>query len=126
MPHISKLAKEIIDSFSELAEQNQIHLETDIYPEIMWKSDYSGFTKILNNLISNAFKYTPENGIIRISIKAEGDKLNLKVYNTGKGYAKRVFHLYLTDIVYLIIFKRIVLKGFLPEMVWDLPSAKAW
>lgn len=86
--NISKLAKEIIDSFSELAEQNQIHLETDIYPEIMWKSDYSGFTKILNNLISNAFKYTPENGIIRISIKAEGDKLNLKVYNTGKGICK--------------------------------------
>ena len=86
--NISKLAKDIIDSFGELAEQNQIHLETDICPEIMWKSDYSGFTKILNNLISNAFKYTPENGTIRISIKTGGDKLNLKVYNTGKGICK--------------------------------------
>ena len=86
--NISKLAKDIIDSFGELAEQNQIHLETDISPDIIWKSDYSGFTKILNNLISNAFKYSPENGTIRISIKIEVDKLNIQVYNTGKGICK--------------------------------------
>ena len=86
--NISKLAKDIIDSFGELAEQNQIHLETDISPDIIWKSDYSGFTKILNNLISNAFKYSPENGTIRISIKIKVDKLNIKVYNTGKGICK--------------------------------------
>lgn len=54
----------IIESFDELAEQNQIQLETNITPEIIWKSDHSGFTKILNNLISNAFKYTPEHGTI--------------------------------------------------------------
>ena len=86
--NISKLAKDIIDSFGELAEQNQIHLETNISPDIIWKSDYSGFTKILNNLISNAFKYSPENGTIRISIKIEVDKLNIQVYNTGKGICK--------------------------------------
>lgn len=86
--NISKLAKDIIDSFGELAEQNQIHLETDISPDIIWKSDYSGFTKILNNLISNAFKYSPENGTIRISIKIKVDKLNIQVYNTGKGICK--------------------------------------
>jgi len=86
--NISELANEIIDSFDELAEKNQIHLETDIATDIMWRSDNSGFTKILNNLISNAFKYTPENGIIRISIKIDGEKLNLKVYNTGKGISK--------------------------------------
>lgn len=115
--NISKLAKDIIDSFGELAEQNQIHLETDISPDIIWKSDYSGFTKILNNLISNAFKYSPENGTIRISIKIEVDKLNIQVYNTGKEFVKRIFHLYLTGTVYLITFRRIALKDFLPEMV---------
>ena len=86
--NISELANEIIDSFGELAEQNRIHLETDITPDLLWRTDNSGFTKILNNLISNAFKYTPENGTICIAIKIDGEKLNLKVYNTGKGISK--------------------------------------
>ena len=86
--NISELANGIIESFDELAEQNHIHLETDISPEITWKSDHSGFTKILNNLISNAIKYTPENGIIRIAIKENENKLSVKVYNTGKGISK--------------------------------------
>lgn len=67
--NISELGNGIIESFDELAEQNRIQLETDITPDIIWRSDHNGFTKILNNLISNAFKYTPENGTIRISIK---------------------------------------------------------
>ena len=86
--NISELGNGIIESFDELAEQNRIQLETDITPDIIWRSDHNGFTKILNNLISNAFKYTPENGTIRISIKKEEDKLNIKVYNTGKGISK--------------------------------------
>lgn len=86
--NISELANEIIESFDELAEQNQIQLETDITPDIIWRSDNSGFTKILNNLISNAFKYTPENGTIRISLTVNDDNLNLKIYNTGKGISK--------------------------------------
>ena len=72
--NISELGNGIIESFDELAEQNRIQLETDITPDIIWRSDHNGFTKILNNLISNAFKYTPENGTIRISIKKEEDK----------------------------------------------------
>lgn len=86
--NISELGNGIIESFDELAEQNRIQLETDITPDIIWRSDHNGFTKILNNLISNAFKYTPENGTIRISIKKEEDKLSIKVYNTGKGISK--------------------------------------
>lgn len=86
--NISELANEIIESFDELAEQNQIQLETDITPDIIWRSDNSGFTKILNNLISNAFKYTPENGTIRISLTVNDNNLNLKIYNTGKGISK--------------------------------------
>ncbi len=85
---ISELTGSIIESFGELAEQNRIRLETDIPAGITWNSDHNGFTKIVSNLISNAFKYTPENGIIRISVHTVGDKLVLEVYNTGKGIRK--------------------------------------
>lgn len=91
--NISKLGNGIIESFEELAEQNHIQLETCIIPGIIWNSDHSGFTKILSNLISNAFKYTPENGIIRISIEEREKQLCIKVYNTGKGISKENFPL---------------------------------
>ena len=81
--NISELSQEIIESFSELAEQNNILLQTDVSPNIIWRSDNSCFTKILNNLISNAFKYTPEKGTILISVKVINAKLEVKVYNTG-------------------------------------------
>ena len=83
--NISELSQEIIESFSELAEQNNILLQTDVNPNIIWRSC---FTKILNNLISNAFKYTPEKGTILISVKVINAKLEVKVYNTGKGISK--------------------------------------
>lgn len=86
--NISEQANGIIESFGELAEQSHIRLETAIAPDILWKCDSSGITKILNNLISNAFKYTPANGTIRISIHTNEDRLTLKVYNTGKGISK--------------------------------------
>ncbi len=86
--NISELAREIIGSFSELAEQNDIHLQTEIAPEILWNSDSNCFHKILSNLISNAFKYTPRKGLIRITLTANEETLTIRIYNTGKGISK--------------------------------------
>jgi signal transduction histidine kinase/CheY-like chemotaxis protein/ligand-binding sensor domain-containing protein len=86
--NISQLLSEIIDSFSDLSEQNHITFETQIEANIEWNTDYSCFTKIMNNLISNAFKYTPTEGKILVSMNVEDTLLLLKVYNTGKGISK--------------------------------------
>jgi signal transduction histidine kinase/DNA-binding response OmpR family regulator/ligand-binding sensor domain-containing protein len=83
--NISQLVLEITDSFNELSEQNQISFQTRVKPELVWNLDSGCFTNILNNLISNAFKYTPQNGKIEVSIEIANDTLLLKVYNTGKG-----------------------------------------
>lgn len=82
---ISELCNDIMNSFSELAERNQIKFINDIAPDITWNSDFSCIRKILNNLISNAFKYTHPGGTIRISVKTEGERLVMSVYNTGNG-----------------------------------------
>jgi signal transduction histidine kinase/DNA-binding response OmpR family regulator/ligand-binding sensor domain-containing protein len=86
--NISKIVGEIMDSFNELAEQNAISFQTLIEPDITRNTDYGCFTKIVNNLVSNAFKYTPVGGEIMVSVKVEEEVLQLNVYNTGKGIRK--------------------------------------
>ena len=85
---ISKICNDIIDSFAYLAEQNRIHIETSIAPGLLWNTDYNCFTKIVNNLISNAFKYTTGEGTIRIRLQAQDNRMQFSVYNTGKGIRK--------------------------------------
>lgn len=82
---ISEICNYTVASFSDLAEQNQITLENLIGENICWNTDQSCLTKIVTNLISNAFKYTPTGGNIRITLKIEEQQLYFSVYNTGKG-----------------------------------------
>jgi signal transduction histidine kinase/DNA-binding NarL/FixJ family response regulator len=86
--NISSLLFDMKDAFNELSEQNNIDFNVQVVPDIIWNTDYSCFTKILNNLISNAFKYTPSGGEITVSTSMDNDTLHLKVYNTGKGICK--------------------------------------
>lgn len=43
------------------------------------------FEKVLVNLLSNAFKYTPEEGLIELSVEEENEKIYVRVKDTGSG-----------------------------------------
>jgi signal transduction histidine kinase/ligand-binding sensor domain-containing protein/AraC-like DNA-binding protein len=82
---ISGLAKSITDSFVDLSETKNIDFHLAINDNMDWNTDRRCFTKILTNLLSNAFKYTPDNGKVTVDIHAEGEILSLHITNTGKG-----------------------------------------
>lgn len=85
---VSDKLQNIAESFCELAENKNLNYRLDIEPDIEWNTDISCFSKIVNNLISNAFKYTPEEGNITIGLKVENQLLILNISNSGKGIAK--------------------------------------
>ena len=85
---VSDKLRNIAESFCELAENKNLNYQLDIEPDIEWNTDISCFNKIANNLISNAFKYTPEEGTITVSLKTENQHLTLSISNSGKGIAK--------------------------------------
>ena len=90
----------IILSFSSMAEQKQIRFDYQVpdHPCITW-FDPDKLEKIVNNLISNAIKFTPENGIVTVDASissasktmikppftCENPFLHLSVRDTGKG-----------------------------------------
>lgn len=82
---IDEVLNDISTSFSDLAEQNRVRFAVELEEPVAWNTDIPCLTKILNNLVSNAFKYTPVGGIVRIRGAVADGQLVLRVYNTGKG-----------------------------------------
>lgn len=50
--------------------------------------DYYRLLQILTNLVSNAYKYTPNGGTITLSAKRVGDRIEFSVADTGIGMSK--------------------------------------
>jgi len=87
--NISELTHGIAESFTDLSESRQIIYEMVISDNIQWNTDKNGFTTILTNLLSNAFKYTPDEGKITLKTEAEEHRLKISVINTGKGIKEK-------------------------------------
>ena len=67
-----KLWESLVTALMPAAEMKDIRLETDFskYPEEMIKVDQLQVKKILLNLISNAIKYTPNGGKVKVDVQA--------------------------------------------------------
>ncbi|UCG24156.1 MAG: GAF domain-containing protein [Chloroflexota bacterium] len=50
--------------------------------------DQDRITQILNNLLDNAFHYTPENGFITVMLRPAGDRVRIDVSDTGIGISQ--------------------------------------
>ena len=64
------MCNDVMASFSGMVEQRGVDLERDIAPDLVWPTDYGCFTKIVYNLVSNAFKYTPD-GVLSVYGQAD-------------------------------------------------------
>lgn len=85
MISLSKIATEISDLFRIAAENKGIEFITDFPDEdIMIESDEKILHDILNNLVSNAIKYTPAGSVI-LSVIVEKDEFFIIVQDTGIG-----------------------------------------
>lgn len=85
------LLEQIAELFDEWALQKNITYIVEIPSELIGWFDKDKIEKIVFNLLSNAFKYTPENGKIKLVFFIEGVDskiLNIKVKNTGRGIPK--------------------------------------
>ncbi|MBS2212648.1 response regulator [Carboxylicivirga mesophila] len=84
---IIPFTKDIFDCFNLLAQEKQIAYSFDAPSvQINMACDQDKMEKILYNLISNAFKYTPVKGSISVNIESDaGKQLCIYVRDTGKG-----------------------------------------
>lgn len=87
--NIIDLVEQISELFDELAIQKKIEYRIESPHEVTGWFDQDKIEKILFNLLSNAFKYTPDGGKIILQIGTlEEEKVGISVINTGKGIPK--------------------------------------
>lgn len=58
-----------------------------IAPKIFMAVDYDFLHEIVDNLVENAIKYTPDGGEVRVNVQGDGDKVVISVKDTGIGIA---------------------------------------
>jgi signal transduction histidine kinase len=77
------LAAQCVDAAAPLAKENglDLSLEVDGMPPIFGDPDRLG--QLLDNLISNAVKYTPEGERVEVSLSSAGDRAVAEVTNSG-------------------------------------------
>ncbi|MGK0390769.1 MAG: signal transduction histidine kinase/DNA-binding response OmpR family regulator, partial [Maribacter sp.] len=82
--------KRRLSSFQSLADMKSIQLDLEFHldKDLGIALDVDKFGKIINNLLSNAFKFTPNEGEIKVTVEEESKNLLLKVADTGRGIPK--------------------------------------
>ncbi len=88
---IAELLTEISESFSEIARKNKIHLtyENDTESQIYLEIDRRKLQKAVNNLMSNAVKFTREDGKVKIRLLENVMSVIVQVSDTGHGIDKK-------------------------------------
>lgn len=88
----SRVVGDWMESFYSVARKRDIKLtlfgpaqETPVVMAI----DVEKIERVFFNLLSNAFKYTPDNGSITVSYESDGDNLTFRVADTGEGISDR-------------------------------------
>ncbi|CAN0545807.1 unnamed protein product, partial [Laminaria digitata] len=77
-------------SFESMAERKNISLNTHFSGEFEEAYyDQDKLEKIVNNLLSNAFKYTPHGGAVSVNINLTAKNLSLEIIDTGDGMHKK-------------------------------------
>ncbi len=74
-------------SFEAVATKKHIKMTVDIRSDdgFTMAADVEKIERVVFNLMSNAFKYTPENGRITLSCRADGHNLVFSVKDNGRG-----------------------------------------
>jgi len=87
--YLNKLVKSSIDLLSEMAGNKSIKIINQIPEDCLILADENQLDVVIRNLISNAIKFTPENGLITLEVDDADKYWKVKIRDTGIGMDKK-------------------------------------
>ncbi|QEC80232.1 hybrid sensor histidine kinase/response regulator [Mucilaginibacter ginsenosidivorax] len=87
--HLPHGINESLDLLRETANQKEISLENEVDEDIYIMADALMFRSVLQNLVTNAIKYTPHGGgAVKVSACISGDMVEICIRDNGVGMAE--------------------------------------
>lgn len=83
---LQELAREMEVVFRPMAQEKSINFQTNVPPTLgpLW-ADADKVVEIFTNLLSNAFKFTPDHGRVGLTVREESGMYHFEVADTGPG-----------------------------------------
>lgn len=93
------IVQEAIDAARSQIEAARHQLVVSMPPQSVWvRGDPTRLLQIVGNLLSNATKYTPPGGEVRVTLEADGELARISIRDTGVGLSQemlpKVFELF--------------------------------
>jgi signal transduction histidine kinase len=82
---VSSLLREVAQKMVPLAESAKIMLNEKLAEKIAVNGNHDKLTQVFNNLLDNAIKYTPVNGLVELSCAREKGFAKIAIRDTGQG-----------------------------------------
>lgn len=76
---------EALLQYESVWEQQGIAIETDIAEDVILYADRELLALVWNNLLSNAFKFTPAGGTVSLTLRATAESAEVTIRDTGCG-----------------------------------------
>ncbi|MDA3891696.1 MAG: PAS domain S-box protein [Salinivirgaceae bacterium] len=86
--NLMNLVKGELKNVGTLASQKHVSIESQIKPEQEIFAYINMISTVIRNLITNAIKFTPENGKITVTVRDEINKITISINDNGIGIAK--------------------------------------
>jgi len=86
---IGQIVSDVHETMALFAKKSKVELVSEL-PEDLPKAkfDRAKIIQVLTNLISNAIKFTPENGMASVNVRHQNEELVISVHDTGMGIPK--------------------------------------
>jgi signal transduction histidine kinase len=83
---LAKVVADRVESIQPAAEKKRVHVHLDLADAASRLfADVSRLTQVVDNLLSNALKFTPEGGDVFVTVSTSDDTTHLEVRDTGVG-----------------------------------------
>ena len=87
--NLSEFIHDLSSRYKLLAEKEDINFRLNASVMGIVEVDVALFERVVQNLVDNAIKFTPEGGEVEVSVTKIGAKLQLKVKDTGIGIGEQ-------------------------------------
>lgn len=82
---LGEMARTAVEEFRIRTNEMGLTLQSDIADVASVTGSLTYLRRVLDNLLNNAIKFTPEGGTITVSVRQEGEEVMLEVRDTGIG-----------------------------------------